>query len=281
MTATNGHRVRGRWEQVAGIDGPTDGAPVVWGKTAGVWGWLNVDLERVLGGVEKKLGKLKAWFGDLQGQVTNLENEIAGLGPGTVGPMGPAGPAGPEGPAGAGLTTRGQWDAGTQYEAGDLVVYGGYAYIALEPSLGVQPDTNPTDWVLLQTVAGPQGPAGPQGIQGPAGATGPQGATGPAGDPGGTATTVYSGSSSPPTLQWWPSATLLLPYATFPVVTMWGKLTSSQTWFDITDGQTIMDDLDGTSGIGYGQQAPFLAVDPPNNLTSYSDIQLVVVQATG
>jgi hypothetical protein len=91
---------------------------------------------------------------------------------------------------GPALTSRGAWDATTQYQVGDLVTVSGSTWIALAPNTDVPP-TEGSDWSPVTPAAtGPQGPAGPQGPPGPQGPAGPQGPQGlqglqgPAGPPG-------------------------------------------------------------------------------------------------
>jgi len=74
------------WSPVAGWRGPRNGAPVVWGRTAGVWGWLDINLAEVLGNLTQRLDQLRGWFSGLQkqttilgGRVGMLENQVAEL----------------------------------------------------------------------------------------------------------------------------------------------------------------------------------------------------------
>lgn len=43
----------------------------------------------------------------------------------------------------------GEWDAGTEYQVGDIVTYNSGAYIALGTSTGAQPDANPSLWQVI------------------------------------------------------------------------------------------------------------------------------------
>jgi hypothetical protein len=150
-----------------------------------------------------------------------VQDFVAQLAPGTVGPTGPQGPQGvqgiagpqgnqgPVGPAGvqgatgvqgiqgvagavgpAGLTWRSFWVSGTSYVADDAVSYGGASYFCISPTSGTTaPSLDPTHWALLasqgaQGVQGIQGPQGIQGVAGPAGIQGPIGLTGPTGAQG-------------------------------------------------------------------------------------------------
>lgn len=122
---------------------------------------------------------------------------------GMTGATGATGPTGATGSTGtAGLVYRNVWSASTAYNAGDVVTYANASYVALEGSLGQQPDMFGTAWAVLASrgatgVTGPTGATGPtgvQGVQGPTGAgatgaTGPQGVQGVQGPTGATGAT--------------------------------------------------------------------------------------------
>jgi hypothetical protein len=147
-----------------------------------------------------------------------VQDFVAQLAPGTVGPTGPQGPqgvqgiAGPQGnqgstgPAGvqgstgvqgiqgvagavgpAGLNWQGAWVSGTSYVADDAVSYASASWFCILATSGTtNPSSDPTHWALLasQGAIGPQGIQGAQGVQGvsgPAGIQGPIGLTGPTG----------------------------------------------------------------------------------------------------
>jgi len=147
-----------------------------------------------------------------------VQDFVAQLAPGTVGPTGPQGPqgvqgtAGPQGnqgstgPAGvqgstgvqgiqgvagavgpAGLNWQGAWVSGASYVIDDAIEYGGASYFCILATSGTTaPISDPTHWALLasQGAVGPQGIQGIQGVQGvsgPAGVQGPIGLTGPTG----------------------------------------------------------------------------------------------------
>lgn len=100
---------------------------------------------------------------------------------------GDPGPAGPAGPAGASmLTVFNPADAPT-YLAGQLVYYGGTAYIVNVNNPAGTPGTSP-DYTSLQGIQGPAGPAG---------AAGPIGPIGPAGAAGASMLTPFSAASAP------------------------------------------------------------------------------------
>ena len=115
---------------------------------------------------------------------------------GTQGPIGLTGPQGPQGTAGAagangqGFTFQNAFNNSTNYNAYDVVTYGGSTYEAMVAIAagGGTPDLN-SNWALMaqqgaQGQAGATGPQGASGPQGPAGATGSQGTSGPQGPAG-------------------------------------------------------------------------------------------------
>ncbi len=123
---------------------------------------------------------------------------------GLTGATGPAGPTGATGAAGAtgptgpgGVPFRGTWSPTSVYLLNDAVFYNGSSYFALNSSLNIQPDSDPTVWSLLAQ-KGDQGPAGPTGATG---ATGPAGAAGPAGPTGATGAAGPVGRPVPPARQ--------------------------------------------------------------------------------
>ena len=125
---------------------------------------------------------------------------------GATGPQGPVGPmgltgatgsqgvAGLPGPMGAtgplGLIFRGAYGAGTAYDVGDAVSFGGSSYISLvAANEGRTPGVSPESWGLLAVAGaaganGADGAIGPQGVAGPAGVAGPQGPVGATGSIG-------------------------------------------------------------------------------------------------
>jgi len=50
-----------------------------------------------------------------------------------------------------GLEFEDSWDANNEYQAGDLVTYGGYSYVAKTNNINSVPTTNPNDWDLFTT----------------------------------------------------------------------------------------------------------------------------------
>ena len=50
-----------------------------------------------------------------------------------------------------GLVFEDSWDLATPYQKGDIVTFGGYAYIATQDTVGVQPNTNNTIWEIVST----------------------------------------------------------------------------------------------------------------------------------
>ncbi len=104
---------------------------------------------------------------DASGFEMSFRPELLGA-QGPTGPQGPAGPAGPPGPQGLpgtqglrgvpgpqgltgpqGVIWRGDWVSSQAYAAADAVSFQGSSYIAVAPSLGVQPGTNPASWNVL------------------------------------------------------------------------------------------------------------------------------------
>jgi len=119
---------------------------------------------------------------------------------GIEGPQGPQGiqgiqgVAGPEGQAGTGLTNKGAWVSGTDYNPDDYVfsksklndtinsmwiLQGSIAYHSTS-----LPRTDATHWIEFQAPKGDKGDTGPQGVQGPTGTQGPAGQQGIQGIPG-------------------------------------------------------------------------------------------------
>ena len=125
---------------------------------------------------------------------------------GLIGPQGIPGPKGEKGDAGTGLTNRGGWSSGTNYNPGDYV----FSQSKDDPTVNsmwiaessstflstILPKDDPTKWVEFEAPQGPEGlqglqgekgeqgpigPQGPQGIQGQIGPVGPQGTVGPQG----------------------------------------------------------------------------------------------------
>ena len=82
------------------------------------------------------------------------------------------------------------WVLGGCYQAGQLVTYNGYLYVAnVDNAAGVPGES--ADFTLLSTLqpVGPTGPAGPVGPTGPTGPAGQPGAPGQTGLPGATGPT--------------------------------------------------------------------------------------------
>ena len=104
--------------------------------------------------------------------------------------QGPQGETGPAGPAGIGITLRGAWATGTQYNQNDLVsTTAGTSYLALidhrsvasnEPVSGTD---RATHW-MPSALRGERGATGAKGDMGDAGPAGPAGSAGPAGPAG-------------------------------------------------------------------------------------------------
>jgi hypothetical protein len=81
---------------------------------------------------------------------------------GPQGIQGEQGIPGDPGAQGTSLDVRGAWDGTTSYSEGDIVIYGGFAYVASFPNYNDVPPGSA--WtVLTETVPGPQGPQGPPG----------------------------------------------------------------------------------------------------------------------
>lgn len=86
---------------------------------------------------------------------------------------------------------RGAWLRSTRYLPGDVVVFRGNSFVALERNRRANPNLpeNRDVWGVLaergaRGPAGPEGPQGPRGRRGLEGATGPQGPQGPEGPAG-------------------------------------------------------------------------------------------------
>jgi hypothetical protein len=109
---------------------------------------------------------------------------------GVVGPAGPPGPPGRIGPAGlaGGSAVRwaGAWRPDAPYAAGDIVGYGGGAWVARRPTRGEPPTETPSAWDLVAAPGevGPVGPRGPRGLPGKDGQDGRDGAPGRDGQDG-------------------------------------------------------------------------------------------------
>jgi hypothetical protein len=126
----------------------------------------------------------------LQGE-QGVQGEEGPAGP--TGPEGPAGAEGPQGPAGADgedgadalWNFTGAWADGIDYDAGDVVEFGGSSYYA---PTGIFSSYSPPDngWLLVSSKgdAGEPGPAGADGTNGIDGQDGDQGPEGPAGPQG-------------------------------------------------------------------------------------------------
>jgi len=122
------------------------------------------------------------------GQVEDVEQTTEGE-PGPTGPAGAPGPTGPQGPAGedgTGFRYRGDWSAGTQYVAYDVVTYDGSVWMTPISTIGDVPVvTGPWQLMVPHGAPGPTGPTGPAGATGATGPEGPEGPQGPAGEGGG------------------------------------------------------------------------------------------------
>jgi hypothetical protein len=94
-----------------------------------------------------------------------------------------SGPQGFAGPPGPGLTMRGDWEAWTSYNRGDVVTYNGNLYVSFADALAGPPPGMDNRWKLL-TLTGPAGGQGAQGERGDKGDKGDPGDGGPAGPPG-------------------------------------------------------------------------------------------------
>jgi len=74
---------------------------------------------------------------------------------------------------------QGAWQSGTAYTAGQMVTADGALWLARGNSTGLEPSSNPTQWLELMTSsAGAQGAQGSSGAQGALGAQGVAGAQG-------------------------------------------------------------------------------------------------------
>ncbi|MES1257375.1 MAG: hypothetical protein ABUS51_03060, partial [Acidobacteriota bacterium] len=107
--------------------------------------------------------------------------------PGIQGLTGATGATGATGPRGLNFVTPAVWYYANTYNTGDVVNYGGSAWVSLiANNFGLTPGGDDRTWAALGGTgpAGPQGPAGANGPAGPIGATGPAGAIGPAGPTG-------------------------------------------------------------------------------------------------
>ncbi len=91
--------------------------------------------------------------------------------------VGPEGPQGPQGPQGSGLTIYGQWNSGSYYTSGSVVVYNNIAYLATSDFTSYSTPDSDSNWALL-SITGPQGATGPSGPQGDAGPAGTDGTNG-------------------------------------------------------------------------------------------------------
>ncbi len=105
------------------------------------------------------------WWGVMaQAGATGLTGAVGPAGPtGATGNTGATGATGAAGATGrAGMVYRGSWNAGTNYQTGDAVLFGGSTYLAQMSNSASQPDLVTSAWsVLAQAgVAGPTGPAG-------------------------------------------------------------------------------------------------------------------------
>ena len=106
----------------------------------------------------------------------------------------PAQPCPPQTPCVSGCVPT-PWVLGGCYQAGQLVTYNGYLYVAnVDNAAGVPGES--ADFTLLSTLqpVGPTGPAGPVGPTGPTGPAGQPGAPGQTGLPGATGPTGPHGS---------------------------------------------------------------------------------------
>ena len=132
--------------------------------------------------------------------IQGLSGATGATGPqGLTGLTGAVGPQGLQGPP---ATFKGAWSNATTYATGDAVSFNGSSYVSLvNPNLGNQPDTNPSQWGLLaqQGITGAIGATGATGAQGPIGLTGATGATGPQGligTAGAAAPTIWGDGSA-------------------------------------------------------------------------------------
>lgn len=106
------------------------------------------------------------------GNLTGPTGATGAQGPqGDTGPQGPQGiqgdpgATGAQGPQGDSLNPRGDYNAGTTYNALDVVRFNGSGYVANATVLGEDPDAS-ASWDLLVD-KGDTGPQGPQGDPGP------------------------------------------------------------------------------------------------------------------
>ena len=90
--------------------------------------------------------------------------------PGTMpGPVGNTGGTGSQGPLGPPTVGQGTYSSLTTYNAGDMVLYYQWLYLALADGVvNVQPNLNPSLWLPLFNLTF-AGPAGSVGVQGPTG----------------------------------------------------------------------------------------------------------------
>lgn len=58
---------------------PTDGAPMIWGSTFGGWGWLNINLPRVLTVLATRLNMMKRWFSGFERALRDLACRVEKL----------------------------------------------------------------------------------------------------------------------------------------------------------------------------------------------------------
>jgi hypothetical protein len=96
---------------------------------------------------------------------------------------GPQGPAGAPGEPGPNFNMRGDWEAWSGYNRGDVVAYNGNIYVSFADGVSGPPPDQDSRWKLL-TIVGPAGPAGSQGPAGDPGSPGSPGPEGPQGQPG-------------------------------------------------------------------------------------------------
>ena len=94
------------------------------------------------------------------------------------------------------ITWQGTWSSSTTYTQNNAIQYNGNAYVALQGSTDVRPDTNTTVWSLM-VQKGDTGATGPTGSVGPTGPAGTTGATGPAGPSGAAGATGSQGPQGP------------------------------------------------------------------------------------
>ena len=97
------------------------------------------------------------------------------------------------------ITWQGTWSSSTTYTQNNAIQYNGNAYVALQGSTDVRPDTNTTVWSLMvqKGDTGATGPTGSVGPTGPAGATGATGPVGPSGAAGATGSQGPQGPAGP------------------------------------------------------------------------------------